>query len=152
MPSNVNIVNNSLVFQIGANAGQTASVAFNTVNTNALGLAAAGSTAANLQSINVTTSTGAQSAILTVDQAISDVSTLQGTLGAFQANTLTANTANLQTALQNTTSANSGIADTNYATEIANYSQLQVQLQAGASALSNATQIPQIIEKLLQSA
>jgi flagellin len=148
---NVNITNNSLVFQIGSNAGQTASVAFGTVNTNSIGLAAAGSNAANLQAINVTTSSGAQSAILTVDQAISDVSNLQGTLGAFQANTLTANTANLQTALQNTTSANSTIDDTNYASEIANYSQLQVQLQAGASALSDATQIPQVIEKLLQS-
>jgi flagellin len=72
-------------------------------------------------------------------------------LGAFQANTLTANTANLQTALQNTTAANSGIRDTNYATEIASYSQLQVQLQAGASALSDAAQVPQTIEKLLQN-
>jgi len=146
----VNVVNDSLTFQIGANAGQTAQVAFNNVTTSSLGIGANGSSTANLASIDVRSASGAQDAIRVVDQAINDISNLQGTLGAFQANTLTANTANLQTALQNTTAAESTVMDTNYAQEIATFTQNQVQLQAGASALNDANQIPQIIVKLLQ--
>ena len=63
----------------------------------------------------------AQDAIKIVDSAIAQISTQSGTLGAFQTNTLQANAQNLQTTLSNTTAAESVVTDTNFSTEIANF-------------------------------
>jgi flagellin len=149
---NVNVVDQSLQFQIGAYAGQTAKIAFDKVNTNSLGIGANGAGTSNLASVDVRSFTGAQDAIRVVDQAISDVTNLRGNLGAFQENTLTSTANNLQTSLQNTTASESVIRDTDYAQEISNFTKYQVQLQAGASVLSNANQIEQVIAGLLQKA
>ncbi len=85
-----------------------------------------------------------------VDAAISQVASLSGTLGAFQTNTLQANATNLQATLSNTTAANSVIDDTDFSSEIANFTRLQTQLTAGATVLSNANNTTQLITKLLQ--
>jgi flagellin len=151
--STINVVDNSLTFQIGANAGETAKVSFDNVASNHLAVGVAGLSNANttdLSKIDVTSSAGAQDAIKVVDSAISQVSNLRGTLGAFQANTLQANAANLQTTLQNTTAAESVITDTDFASEIANYTRLQTQVQAGATVLGNANQTTQLIAQLLR--
>ncbi len=148
----VNIINQSLNFQVGAEAGQTTQVAFQKLNTASLGIGANGSSTANLASIDVRSFNGAQDAIRVVDQAISDVNGQQATLGAFQGDTLTALQANLQTAVQNETGSVGVIRNTDYASEISNFTQLQVQEQAGTSVLSNANQLPQLILSLLQKA
>jgi flagellin len=150
----ITVSDNALTFQIGANANQTASLSIGSVAANAIGTGVLGLSNPNttsLADINVTTEAGAQDAIQVVDQAISQVSSLSGTLGAFQVNTLQANASNLQNALTNTTAANSVIADTDFSSEISNFTQLQTQLQAGATVLSNANQTPQLIDKLLGS-
>ena len=142
---------NGLTFQIGANAGDTATIGFANATANALGQGAA-TTYSSLGAISIGAGSNTSEAIKVIDQAINDVSVASGNLGAFQTNTLQANSDNLQTALQNTTSAESTIRDTDYASEISNYSSLQVQLQAGASVLGNANQLPSIIAQLLQKA
>lgn len=146
------VANNSLNFQIGANAGQSASVAIQSVQANVLGMGVINSSGiSNLSQINVTNSGQSSSDILNViDKAISDVSNLAGNLGSFQDNTLQATAANLQTSLQNTTAANSTIRDTNFAQESANYAQDQVLVQAGTQVLKNANQLPQLALTLLQ--
>ena len=68
-----------------------------------------------------------------VDQAINDISSISGALGAFQTNTLQSTASNLQATLTNTQSAEATIASTDYSQEIANFTKLQVQLQAGTS-------------------
>jgi flagellin len=149
---------NNLQFQIGANAGDTAGVAIGSADSTAIGQNATSSTNAsgaanhfsNLNGINVTNSTYINDVLNVVDKAIKDVAALQGQLGAFQDNTLQATAANLQTALQNTTSADSTIRDTNFATETANFTQNQVLVQAGTQVLKNANQIPQLALTLLQ--
>jgi flagellin len=142
-------VGQQLVFQIGANANQTASISIASVRTQSLGVGVvAGVT--SLHSIDVTTSTGAQNAISVIDSAISQVSSQRGTLGAFQANTLQETANNLSTILQNTTAAESVIRDTDYAAEISRFTKEQVQLQAGASVLTSANQVPAIINQLLK--
>jgi flagellin len=146
--SNITAANGTLVFQIGANAGQTASLAIGNVSASNIGIVS-GNQFANLQAIDVTTTAGAQSAIAVVDQAINDISSLSGDLGAFQTNTLQATANNLQSTLTNTQSAESTIADTDYSSEIANFTQLQVQEQAGVSVLGLANQIPQSVLSLL---
>jgi len=147
---NVTVVDNSLVFQIGANANQTAKVAIGKVNADALGVGVSGNQFNSLNEINVTSSSKAQDALGVIDSAINNVTNLRGTLGAFQTNTLQATASNLQSTLENTVSAESVIRDTNFAEEIANLTKNQVLVQAGASVLKTANQQPQLILSLLQ--
>ncbi len=146
----VTIQNNSLVFQIGANANQTATIAINNVGTVALGLNVANNPFANLSQINIETENGAQAAIAIIDASNSQISTIRGTLGAFQSQTLQATAANLQSTLTNTTSAESVIANTDYAAETSNLARDQVLVQAGTTVLSTANQQAQLVLALLQ--
>ena len=151
--TSINVTGEALVFQIGANENQTASISIQNVASSNLGLNVAGlnnPATTSLSKIDVTTTNGAQDAIAVVDQAINDISNLRGTLGAFQANTLQATAANLQTTLENTTSAESNIADTNFAAETATYTQNQVLVQAGTTVLANANQTSGLVLNLLK--
>lgn len=146
----VNVSDNSLVFQLGANAGQTSSIAFDKVTSSALGTGVANVAFGSLSQISVTTTSGAQDSIEVVDAAIAEVSNLRGRLGAFQQNTLESNANNLRATLENTIAAESVIRDTDFAEEIANFTKQQVLLQAGSTVLGNANQIPQLIASLLR--
>ena len=146
----VNVNDQALTFQIGANANETARISFDKVTSDTLGTGVAGSSAADLSKINVTSQAGAQDAIKVVDQAVNDITTLRGRLGAFQANTLESNANNLRATLENTTAAESTVRDTDFASEIANFTRAQTQLQAGTTVLGNANQIPSLITSLLR--
>jgi len=149
---NVTVLDNSLVFQLGANFGQSAKVALDKSDTSALGLGVSTATGyANLAAIDVRNGAqAAQDALKIIDQAIADISTQRGRLGAFQANTLQSNANNLQTTLQNTTAAESVVRDTDYAEEIANFTKYQVMMQAGQTVLGNANQMTQLVAALLR--
>jgi flagellin len=86
-----------------------------------------------------------------VASAITQVSNLRGQIGAIQSDTLTPQIASLNTALNNITSANSTITDTNYATETANMSKAQILEQAGTSVLAAANSNPQLVLSLLKN-
>jgi flagellin len=146
----VSIEDNSLVFQIGANQNQTVNVGVDGVQSSALGVGVAGNQFANLSAIDVTTSAGAQDAIAVIDAAVDQVTNLRGKLGAFQSNTLESTANNLRVTLENTVNAESVIRDTDFASEIANFTKNQVLVQAGASVLGNANQIPQLVLSLLR--
>jgi flagellin len=147
---NITVADNSLVFQIGANKDQTASVAIQKINPNGLGLGVSGNQFGNLDEIDVTSASKSQDALEVIDAAIDDVTNLRGTLGAFQQNTLESTANNLRATLENTVNAESVIRDTDFAEEIANFTKGQVLVQAGTSMLSNANQIPQNILSLLR--
>jgi len=144
------ITNQSLTFQIGPNQNQTANIAIGKVDSASLGIGVVGNQFANLSAIDVTSASKAQDAIGVIDQAINDVTNLRGDLGAFQQNTLSSTANNLRTTLENTTNAESVIRDTDFASEIANFTKNQVLVQAGTSILANANQIPQQILSLLR--
>ncbi len=145
----VTITNNSLVFQIGANQGQTVSIAIDSVASAGLGIGVAGNDFTNLSSIDVTSADGAQDTLGIVDAAIDEITNLRGTLGAFQGNTLESTANNMRTTLENTVNAESVIRDTDFAEEISNFTNSQVLVQAGTSVLSNANQSSQLILSLL---
>lgn len=147
---NVTVVDNSLVFQIGANANQTANVAIDKMNSDALGVGVSGNQFNNLSEIDVTSAAKAQDTLGVIDAAIDNVTNLRGTLGAFQQNTLQATASNLQATLENTVNAESVIRDTDFAEEIANLTKNQVLVQAGTSVLQTANQQPQLVLSLLQ--
>ena len=85
-----------------------------------------------------------------VDEAITQVSVLQGKLGAFQTNTLATNVNSLQVAIENVTSSDSSIRDADFAQETSNLTRAQILVQAGTSVLSTANSTPQTVLKLLQ--
>ncbi len=151
--STVSVSGSGLVFQIGANANQTAAIAIQSVATTNLGVNVAGlnnPATSSLSKIDVTTTAGANDTLKIVDAAISQISTLSGSLGSFQTNTLQATATNLQTALTNTTAAQSVIRDTNFAAETANFTKDQVLVQAGTTVLTNANATAQLILNLLK--
>ena len=135
---NVVVDDNRLVFQIGANQGQTVNISIDSVASTSLGAGVEDNGFANLSEIDVTTAEGSQDALGIIDAAISEVSNLRGTLGAFQGTTLESTANNLRTTLENTVNAESVIRDTDFAEEISNFTNSQVQVQAGTSVLSSA--------------
>ena len=147
--STLTVNDGSLTFQIGANAGQTASLSILKASSDALGVNVAGNQFANLKAIDVTSASGSQDSLSVIDSAIDGITNLRGTLGAFQQNTLESTSNNLRATLENTINAESTIRDTDFAAEIANFTKQQVLTQAGTSVLASANQIPQLALSLL---
>ncbi|HVJ67424.1 MAG TPA: flagellin [Caulifigura sp.] len=145
----VAVTDNSLVFQIGANQNQTAKIAIQKINPNGLGTGLDNNQFNSLNDINVTSASKAQDSLAVIDEAIDEVTNLRGNLGAFQQNTLASTTSNLQATLENTVNAESVIRDTDFATEVAEFTKQQVLVQAGTSVLKNANQQPQLALSLL---
>lgn len=83
-----------------------------------------------------------------VDTAMSTVSKQRAKLGAVQ-NRFASVMSNLQVASENTSAAQSRIADADIASETANMTRGQILNQAGISILSQANQLPQAALKLL---
>ena len=91
----------------------------------------------------------ALSAIETIKEAIQKVSTQRSTLGAVQ-NRLEHTINNLDNVVENTTSAESQIRDTDMATEMVKYSNNNILSQAGQAMLAQANQSNQGVLSLLQ--
>lgn len=146
------VTNNSLKFQVGANAGQTASVALSDVSASKLGASAEGLTNAGwkVADIDVTTFAGAQDAIKLLDAAISEVSATRSELGSFQKNQLESNINSLGVAKENIASSESSIRDADMAAEMVNFTRNQIMSQAGTAMLTQANQAPQNLLSLLR--
>ena len=104
-----------------------------------------------IEGISVTgkTSTNADKAVDTIGNAIKKVSSQRSALGAAQ-NRLEHTIANLDNVVENTTSAESRIRDTDMAQEMVNYSKNNILAQAGQSMLAQANQSNQGVLSLLQ--
>jgi flagellin len=142
-------------FSLGAkvNAQGLASIGIQDVSTGGLGdnnigfLSSLASGGANsLQSSNL-----AQAQKI-VDEAITQVSTLRGRLGAFQKFTLASTINNLGVASENAAAAQSAITDTNFAQETANLTRSQILQQSATTVLSQANSQPQNALTLLKNA
>ena len=94
-------------------------------------------------------SKNATAAIDTITAAIQKVSTQRSTLGAVQ-NRLEHTVNNLDNVVENTTSAESAIRDTDMATEMVKYSNNNILSQAGQAMLAQANQSNQGVLSLLQ--
>ena len=85
-----------------------------------------------------------------LDNAITEISVLRGRLGAFERNTLQTNISALQIGLENITSSESKIRDTDFAEETAKLTRAQILTQAGTSVLATANTSAQSVLALLQ--
>lgn len=146
----INNTDQSLVFQIGANVGQTASIAIRSIGSSSLGKNLPGNSFTSLSKIDVTTVQGAQDAQSIIDSAINEISTTRGTLGSFQKNTLESNLRNLRIAAQNLTASESQIRDTDMAEEMSEFTKNQILVQAGTAMLAQANQLGQVVLSLFQ--
>lgn len=84
-----------------------------------------------------------------VNEAIDQITSLRGRLGAFQATTLDSNQAALNNTLTNLSEAESLIRDADFAAETANLTRSQILVQSGTQVLSIANQNPQNVLSLL---
>ena len=138
-------VANSLSFSlhVGADADMTNKIQ---VNIDAMDSASLG-----IKGLNVKDDSGnaATYAVDAISDAISKVSSQRSSLGAVQ-NRLEHTINNLDNVVENTTTAESRIRDTDMAEEMVNYSKNNILAQAGQSMLAQANQSNQGVLSLLQ--
>jgi len=119
---------------------------------NSGGIATIGYTAgagANLGGTDLTSQTNAQSALTSLNTAISNVSAQDGYVGA-QINTLNSIGQVLATQQENVQSAQNAVQATDYAQAASDMSKYQILSQTGISALAQANSMQQLVTKLLQ--
>jgi flagellin len=119
-----------------------------TSTAQAAGTAGFDSAGLNVTSVDLSTKAGANSAITSIDAAITAVSGARANLGALQ-NRFEHTINNLNTTNENLTASESRIRDTDMAQEMTNFTRSQVLTQAGTSMLAQANQSTQSILKLL---
>ena len=127
------------LIHIGANTGQTLSVSVGTMNASALGI----------NSLSVSSQSGANNAIALLDSAIKAVSSQRSDLGAIQ-NRLEHTINNLGATSENLTAAESRIRDVDMAKEMMEFTKNNILTQAAQSMLAQANQQPQGVLQLLQ--
>ena len=152
---NILSTTNAAVFQIGANNStdidQIAVAAFDwTTNTGlntVLGSVLIAGT--DVPTASITDMTGAQSAMDTIDDAITAVNSQRAAFGAAQ-NRFENVVSTLMVGAENQAAARSRIMDADYAAETANLSRAQILQQAGNAMVAQANQLPQQVLALLQ--
>ena len=133
---------NQVKLQVGAenDTAQTISVTIASMNATDIGV--------GKSSLNVKTSDDALKAIDSIKTALASVSKQRSDLGAIQ-NRLEHTIKNLDNVVENTTSAESAIRDTDMASEMVRYSNNNILAQAGQSMLAQANQANQGVLSLL---
>ena len=128
--------------EIGGNAPGNAGLTADT--TSATAQAGTG-----VDSIDISTASGAQSAIDVATRALNDINSARAELGAVQ-NRFEAVIDNIGVTNENLTAARSRILDADFAAETAALTRGQILQQAGVSALAQANSLPQLALSLLQ--
>jgi len=98
--------------------------------------------------VDISTQSGADSAIKTIDDAIEKVSKERANLGAHQ-NRLEHTIANLGVAIENLQAAESRIRDVDMAQEMMTFTKYQILQQASTAMLAQANLAPQSVLQLL---
>ena len=136
-------VNGAISFSlhVGADSAEDNKIAVKIESMSATGIGVKG--------LKVDTEEDATAAIDRIAEAVQKVSSQRSTLGAAQ-NRLEHTISNLDNVVENTTSAESRIRDTDMAQEMVNYSKNNILAQAGQSMLAQANQSNQGVLSLLQ--
>jgi flagellin len=106
-------------------------------------------TGSSVNTLDISTASGATAAITSLDLAIAEVGAERAKLGAFQ-NRLEHTVSNLSSMIENTTAARSRIQDADFAVESANLAKNQVMQQAGTAMLAQANASSQGVLSLLK--
>ena len=125
--------------QVGANEGQVIAIEIPALNPVYLGV----------DKLDITTEEKATAAIDTIGAAINQLSTIRSKIGAY-ANRIEHTITNLDTTTENMTAAYSRIMDVDMATEMTEYSTVQVLVESSTAMLAQANERPQSVLQLLQ--
>ncbi|TQN03635.1 flagellin [Acidovorax temperans] len=99
--------------------------------------------------LDISTTAGADNAILAMDAALKAVNSSRADLGAVQ-NRFSSVVENLATTTENLSASRSRIMDADFAAETANLSRAQILQQAGTAMVAQANQLPQGVLSLLR--
>ena len=127
------------VFQVGAEN--------NADNQISISIGGARVSDMSLSNLDLSSTAGAQTALDTLDAAISTLSGVRGDVGASM-NRLSYASANLATTIENVQAAESVIRDVDMASEMTNFTKNQILLQAGTAMLAQANMAPQQVLSL----
>ncbi len=154
--SEINRVANSTTFNEqslldGSFTGKNLQVGSESNTTNLISVNISGISASiiGVSTVSVSSVSSAQDAITSVKTALTSVNKMRADLGAVQ-NRLEHTINNLDNIVENTTSAESAIRDTDMATEMVKYSNNQILAQAGQAMLAQSNQANQGVLSLLQ--
>jgi len=106
------------------------------------------SNALGLNSISLTSVSGAQTALTSIDSALASVNLITGEIGA-AASRIEFSAGNLQIAIENLDASHSAIRDVDMAFEMTTLTKNQILLQAGTAMLAQANMLPQSVLSLL---
>jgi flagellin len=109
-----------------------------------------GSNGLSIATVDMTSSTGAQAAITTMDSAIGIINATRAEMGAIT-NRLEHALNNQENIKQNVSAAESIIRDVDFATETSQFTKHQILQQSATSMLSQANSLPNNVLSLLQS-
>jgi flagellin len=124
---------------VGTSASDTISITLDDLSASTLGVS----------SLSVSTQSGANSAITSIDDAISTVSSSRAKIGAMESRFEFRNDS-LSISEENLTAAKSSITDVDIASEQATLSSAEVKTQAAVAAAAQANQLPQYLLSLLK--
>lgn len=125
--------------QIGSSTGQEMKIVIPKMSTKNMGM----------EGLDCSTEDGAKAAMEMAANALSFVSSVRSSLGAYQ-NRLESTVSSLDVSIENLNEAYSTIKDVDMADEMVEYTTLQVLVQAGTSMLTQANEQPQSALQLLQ--
>lgn len=126
--------------------------AISTANASAQVFAVAGvnnSSFTSAAAVDISSASGAQSALATIDAALAQVNSGRADLGAYQ-NRFNSTIANLETMVENLSASLSRIKDADFAKETASLTRGQILQQAGVAMLAQANAIPNNVLSLLR--
>lgn len=135
-------------FQTGANVNQTAALSLNNFAATELGKNVVAGL--NLSNLDITTTNGSNDALRVIDAAIDEISQARGNLGSFQRNNLESTIRSLGVARENLAATESTIRDTDVASEMTQFTKLQILQQSGLAVLAQANAAPQSVLSLLR--
>ena len=140
------IASTSQVFiQIGIDSNANSRINLN----EQMDIKAVTASALSIDTLSVTTSTDALTALDGISEAISTVTATRGQVGAVQ-NRLMRSISNLSISVENLSAAESQIRDADIAEEVALLTRNQIMVQASTAMVGQANLIPQSVLQLLQ--
>jgi len=134
-------VSGAITFQVGEtnDASNQIGLTFNSATSTSLGV----------NTLNISSNSGAQAAMTAIDTALTSINAFMGDVGGSQ-NQLQYTINNLTTSIQNYTASASTIEDVDMAAEVSNMTKHQILQQSAMAMLAQANSQPQAILKLLQ--
>ncbi|GAX60018.1 flagellin [Candidatus Scalindua japonica] len=126
-------------FQVGYENNSNNSISFSLADLTTAGLTAG---------VDVSSLSGAQTALTTIDTAMDTLADARATIGKTQ-NQFGYATANLSSTIENLSAAESVIRDADMALETVAFTKNQILMQAGTSMLAQSNQSPQVVLSLL---